>query len=375
MLYREPAKHRRVAFFASHMRLNKEGTMRRRMIAQVSCGLVMAFALTLGLGGNGYAQSKTVELKLATFVPNTGVEYRGVLDVWAKQVEKATDGRVKVRIYPSESLAKQKDIYDNVVTGFADLGNFNQWASPGRFPLSDVIEMPLSPWSNDVRQANFVLQKLYDEGYIKDDYKDVKMINLHNITPYFIHSTKKPVRKLEDFKGIKIAAPGTVAQMVTTAMGATPINVPAPELYLALQRGVVDCTFWSWTGLNTFNLHELTKYHTMVGINISAFAIVMNKDKWNSLSPTDQKAIDGVSGLSLARVAGKAWYEEDLASIEKARKMPGVEIIQLPESELQRWRDQVQPIRDKWVQTLESKGMPAKKIVDAAYRIAKEYKE
>jgi TRAP-type C4-dicarboxylate transport system substrate-binding protein len=357
------------------MHPNKEGKMRKGVLAQLCCGLFIALVLTLVLSGDGYPQPKTVELKLATFVPNTGVEYRGVLDAWAKMVEKNTDGRVKVRIYPSEALAKQKDIYDNVLSGFADLGNFNQWASPGRFPLSDVIEMPLSPWSSDVRIANFVLQKLYDEGYIKDDYKDVKMINLHNITPYFIHSTKKPIRKLEDFKGMKIAAPGTVAQMVTAAMGATPINVPAPELYLALQRGVVDCTYWSWTGLNTFNLHELTKYHTMVGINISAWALVMNKEKWNSLSPTDQKIIDGVSGLNLAKVAGKAWYEEDLASIEKARKMPGVEIIQLPESELQRWRTQVQPIQEKWIQTMESKGMPGRKIVDAANRIAKEYKE
>jgi len=344
-------------------------------VARFCFGLLVALLLAVAFSSNSSAQSKTIELKLATFVPNTGVEYKGVLDPWAKLVETSTNGRVKVRIYPSEALAKQKDIYDNVSTGFADLGNFNQWASPGRFPLSDVIELPLSPWSSDVRHANFVLQKLYDEGYIKDDYKDVKVINLHNITPYFIHSTKKPIRKLEDFKGVKIAAPGTVAQMVTTAMGATPINVPAPELYLALQRGVVDCTFWSWTGLNTFNLHELTKYHTTVGINISAFALVMNKDKWNSLSPEDQKIIDGISGLSLARVAGKAWWDEDLASIEKARKMAGVEIIQLPDSELQRWRNQVQPIRDKWIQSMEAKGMPAKKIVDAAYRIAKEYKE
>jgi TRAP-type transport system periplasmic protein len=349
--------------------------MRKSIVAQLLCGLLVTLVLTLALGREVYSQPKTVELKLATFVPTTGVEYRGVLDAWAKMVEKNTDGRVKVRIYASEALAKQKDIYDNVVTGFADLGNFNQWASPGRFPLSDVIEMPLSPWSSDVRHANFVLQKLYDEGFIKDDYKDVKMINLHNITPYFIHSTKKPIRRLEDFKGMKIAAPGTVAQLVTTALGATPINVPAPELYLALQRGVVDCTFWSWTGLNTFNLHELTKYHTAVGINISAFALVMNKDKWNSLSPSDQKIIDDVSGLSLAKVAGKAWWEEDMMSVDKAKKMAGVEIIQLPENELQRWRTQVQPIRDKWIQTMESKGMPGKKIVDAANRIAKEYKE
>jgi TRAP-type C4-dicarboxylate transport system substrate-binding protein len=349
--------------------------MNKKKIARFCLSLILTLVLTTLLWQEAYSQPKIVELKLATFVPTTGVEYKGVLDAWAKMVEKNTDGRIKVRIYASEALAKQKDIYDNVISGFADLGNFNQWASPGRFPLSDIIEMPLSPWSSDVRYANFVLQKLYDEGYIKEDYKDVKMINLHNITPYFIHSTKKPIRKLEDFKGIKIAAPGTIAQMVAAALGATPINIPAPELYLALQRGVVDCTFWSWTGLNTFNLHELTKYHTWVGINISAFALVMNKEKWNSLPPSDQKIIDGVSGLFLAKLAGKAWYEEDMSSVEKAKKMPGVEIIQLPENELQRWRVEVQPIRDKWVQNMESKGLPGKKLVDAAMRISKEYKE
>ena len=349
--------------------------MNRTTIIRLFCSLLIMLVATTLLCKEIYSQPKTVELKLATFVPTTGVEYKGVLDAWAKMVEKNTSGRVKVRIYPSEALAKQKDIYDNVISGFADLGNFNQWASPGRFPLSDVIEMPLSPWSSDVRHANFVLQKLYDEGYIKDDYKQVKMIALHNITPYFIHSTKKPIRKLEDFKGIKIAAPGTIAQMVTAALGATPINVPAPELYLALQRGVVDCTIWSWTGLNTFNLHELTKYHTWVGVNISAFAIVMNREKWNSFSPADQNIIDGVSGLFLAKLAGKAWYEEDMSSVEKAKKMAGVEIIRLPEEELQRWRVEVQPIRDKWIQNMESKGLPGKQLVDAAMRISKEYKE
>jgi TRAP-type C4-dicarboxylate transport system substrate-binding protein len=349
--------------------------MNKKIIIRLFCSLLITLVVTPLLCKEIYSQTKTVELKLATFVPTTGVEYKGVLDAWAKMVEKNTNGRVKVRIYASEALAKQRDIYDNVISGFADLGNFNQWASPGRFPLSDVIEMPFSPWSSDVRHANFVLQKLYDEGYIKEDYKDVKMIALHNITPYFIHSTKKPIRKLEDFKGIKVAAPGTIAQMVTAALGGTPINVPAPELYLALQRGVVDSTIWSWTGLNTFNLHELTKYHTWVGVNISAFAIVMNKEKWNSLSPADQNIIDGVSGLFLAKLAGQAWYEEDMSSVEKARKMPGVEIIQLPEAELQRWRVEVQPIRDKWIQNMESKGLPGKKLVDAAMRISKEYKE
>ncbi len=338
-------------------------------------GLLISLVLTVCLSAETFSQPKTIELKLATFVPTTGVEYKGVLEVWAKMVEKGTNGRVKVRIYASEALAKAKDIYDNVVSGFADVGNFNQWMSPGRFPRSDVIEMPLSPWSGDVRIANFVLQKLYDEGYIKDDYKDVKMICLHNITPYFLHMTKTPVRKLEDFSGLKLASPGIIAQMVATAMGATPINVPAPELYLSLQRGVVDGTFWSWTGLNTFNLHELTKYHTWVGVNPSAFTLVMNREKWNSLSQADQNAIDGVSGLYLTRLAGKAWYEEDMSSVEKAKKKPGVEIIQLPENEYQRWRARVQPITDKWIQNMESKGFPGKKLYDAALRIAKEYKE
>jgi TRAP-type C4-dicarboxylate transport system substrate-binding protein len=303
------------------------------------------------------AQEKVVTLKFAHFVtPMHGVSIS--LDQWGKEVEKRTNGRVKVIMYPAGTLAPASQIYDAVNKGIADIGYAFISYTQGRFPVTEVIGLPLGYKSAIVatRMANEYLKKFKPKEF---DAVQVMWLQAHG--PGFVN-TKKPVNKLEDMKGMKMRSTG-VSTKIAHALGAAPVGMPMSESYDALSRGIAEGIFCPIESLEGWKLGEVVSYTTEdFGAAYSDCAyIIMNKDKWNAL-PADVKQIIKKLNAEWLEKDGKMWDDLDKNAREFVVKR-GNKIITLSKEENARWAEKVRPLLDEYVKNTKAKGLPGDEVL------------
>jgi len=284
------------------------------------------------------AQAEPIKLTYSIFFPPTHAQAIAAMD-FAKEIEKRTNGKVQITAFPGGTLTKAPMVYDGVVKGISDLGNSCFAYTRGRFPVMEVVDLPMGYASGAV--ATKVANDFAKSANPKE-LQDVKVLYVHAHGPGLLH-TKKPVRTLEDLKGMKIRATGLSAKVVE-ALGAVPVAMDQGGTYEALQKGVVEGTFGPIEVLKGWKQGEVIKYTTncpVVGYTTAMF-VVMNKDKWNAL-PDDVKKIIDETAEEWVAVHGKAWDAAD----EEGRKFTlglGNEIINLSDEENAKWRKAVEPI-------------------------------
>jgi len=336
--------------------------------------LVFVWVATLFMAAHAQPASKQapIELKFAHYSPPGHPMIEGIAAPWSKMLEEKTKGKLKVTIYPAETLCKMADTYDAVVSGIADIGYGLTQITPGRFPLSMVMTIPFSPWTSSSALASQVAQKLYVEGKIAKEWSDVKLLFIYTTPPSTIFLTK-PIRTLKDAKGTKIVMYAHTAEGEgLEAIGFTPVTLPTPEVYLGLQRGVVEGTTLTWESCAGRKIYEVAKYALDLKMCTVPFYYVMNLKKWNSLPPDVKEVLNSVNGMWGARFAG-----ETVDAFNQRAKtnvvVPALkELIDLPPDELERWHKVAATGRDWWIAGVEKKGLPGKEIYDAAVRITKE---
>jgi TRAP-type C4-dicarboxylate transport system substrate-binding protein len=276
-----------------------------------------------------------------------------IADQWCKEVEKRTNGRVKVTYFPGGTLIPAAQTYDGVVKGIADIGFSVLGYTRGKFPMMAVIDLPLGYKSGT--QATALINAYYKKFKPKE-LDEVQVMYLHGHGPALIH-TKKPVYKLEDLKGMKIRAQGTVVPIVQ-ALGAAPVGATMPETYDALRTGVVEGSVAPYEALQGFKWGEVVSATTesySCAYSAGMF-IVMNKAKWNSLPPDIQKIIEQINEEWSVK-QGKTWDEIDKAGQDFVVKR-GNKIIKLSTEESARWAAAVKPVIDEYVAGLKAKGLP-----------------
>ncbi|MBW1988764.1 MAG: TRAP transporter substrate-binding protein [Deltaproteobacteria bacterium] len=309
------------------------------------------------------AAADTVELTFSIFFPPTHAQAKAA-EAWAREVEKRTDGKVKITTFPGGTLTKAPQVYDGVVHGISDIGNSCFAYTRGRFPVMAAVDLPMGYPNGKVASqvANAFAHKM-----AADELSDVKLLYVHAHGPGLLH-TVKPVRTLEDLKGMKIRATGLSAKVVE-ALGAVPVAMPQPETYGALKKGVVEGTFGPIEVLKGWKQAEVVNYTTEcygVGYTTAMF-IVMNKDKWNKLPEDVQKVMDEVSAEWVA-VHGAAWDEADAAGREHTLA-EGNEIITLSDEENARWKEAVQPVIDDYIKSQEN----GRALVDEVKSLIEKY--
>jgi TRAP-type transport system periplasmic protein len=293
---------------------------------------------------------------------------------WAKKVEEVTKGQVKVQIYPSQTLAKGPECWDAVRDGIADMAWFAGGQHPGRMPYMDVITLP--GLFKTAEKGSEIIWKLYEKfPSIQKELADNQVIILHTINPFNILTSKKPVKTLEDLKGLKIR---TVAGQPTEQLkllGATTILLPMPDCFEALDKGVVDGMLAPMEPIPGYKLYEVTKYIAEAPIAANYFTVVMNKKRWSQLSKENQAAIMGISGLEGSKWFGKNFADTATEGVPQIAKQAGYQmtVYSLPEAERQRWIEvSGKPLWEAWVKGCESKGLnEARKILDTALEFAK----
>lgn len=277
---------------------------------------------------------------------------------WAKEIEKRTNGAVKITMFPGGTLTPADKCYDGVVKGISDIGMSVLGYTRGRFPLTEVIDLPLG-YKNGLAATKLI--NIYYQKFKPKELDDVKVMYLHAHGPGILN-TKTPVKSLEDLKGMKIVCHGLSAKVVG-ALGGTPVAMPMPERYDALQKGVAEGAVNPIEALKGWKLGEVIKYTTenFGSAYSTSFFVVMNKEKWNSLPPDVQKTIESVNQEWIVKT-GQGWDEIDKEGREFTLSR-GNQIIPLSKEEDEKWAKLVRPILDEYVGNMKSKNLPGEEAL------------
>jgi len=326
--------------------------MRRwKLVALFLCLLITGFCF---LTSSAFAQTK---LNYSIFFPAPH-KHSVLATEWAKEIEKRTNGRVIITMHYGGTLTPAPQVYDGVMRGLSDVGMSVCGYTRGRFPLTEVVELPLG------HRSGWAVTKVINEYLNKfkpKEFDDVKMMYMHAHDPGLLHS-KKPVNKLEDLKGMKIRAFGAVTKIVT-ALGGAPVSMAMGETYEALSRGVVEGSIapyealqgWKWGEVVKFTVEAPAMYYS------SAFFIAMNKDKWNALPPDIQKIIEQVN-VEWVEKHGKAWDEIGKAGKDFTIKL-GNQIVKVSADENRKWERALKPLYDEYVKSMKDKGLPGDEVL------------
>jgi TRAP-type C4-dicarboxylate transport system substrate-binding protein len=330
--------------------------MKRNLVVAAA----VVFLLGLMTGSHAFAQAKTVQLKLSTFFPPSH-EHAKITAEWCKEVEKRTQGRVKARQYAGGTLTPATQTYDSVVQGVVDMGTVVLGYTMGKFPLTEVLDYPLG-YRSGVQASR--LMNAYYAKFKPKELDEVKVMYFHGQTPGILH-TKKPVYKLEDLKGLKIRTYGSNATMIKL-LGGTPVAMPMGDAYDAISRGVCDGLAGAYEILEGWKLGEVIKYTTEnYGVAYTAtFLLAMNKNKWNSLSPEDQKIIEEINKEYLEKQI-KVWEAID-ESGKKYNAKRGNKVITLSAEENARWAAKIEPLFVDYVKNMKAKGLPGDEVLKFA---------
>ncbi|MGH8680131.1 MAG: TRAP transporter substrate-binding protein [Burkholderiales bacterium] len=328
--------------------------------ARIPVALVLGAAALSGFTTTSQAQ----ELRFSTFVPPVHVIYREVITPWAADVAKATNGEVKVTLYPSLQLGgKPPELVRQVVEGVVDVVfTLPGYTSPA-FPRTQMIELPgLKP---DGPAATNMMWDLFDP-YLLPEYEGTKVIALWGAEDAGLMSRSKPIRSLDDIKGLRLRAPSAAQAKQIEVMGGVPVAMPITQVYQSLERGVVDGAMLPFSTIPDFRLGEVAKSYTIAGplFGRSSFLIAMNRKKWDSLSASSRAAIDRLSGRSLSLKATEVYLKRSHQGIDSVRGKG--EVIELSRAEQQRIGAVLKPIVAEWIKESEAKGIPARDMLRKA---------
>lgn len=304
------------------------------------------------------------ELRLSTFVPPVHVIAREIITPWMAEVEKATGGEVKPKLYPSMQLGgSPPGLFRQAAEGVVDMVfTLPGYTSPA-FPRTQMVELP--GLSADGHAATDLLWNLLDP-YLRPEYQGVKVIALWAAEDAGLMSRSKPIRSLEDIKGMRMRSPSAAQAKQLEVMGATPIAMPITELYPGLERGVIDGAMVPFSTILDFRLGEVARAYTIPGplFGRSSFLIAMNQKKFDSLSPKARDAIDKLSGRALSQKATDVYLKRSQEGVASVRGK--AEVIEFSKAEQEKIAKVLRPIVDEWVKDAEAKGIPAKKMLGVA---------
>lgn len=320
--------------------------------------MMSGLVVFLFLSSPAFADSKPIKLSYSIFFPPSHGQCKAG-EAWAKEVEKRTQGRVVINVYPGGTLTKANNCYDGVVTGISDIGMSCFAYTRGRFPVMEAADLPLG-YPNGLAATRAV--NAYYDKLTPKELSDVKVLYLHAHGPGLLH-TKKPVSSLDDLSRMKIRSTGLSAKVVE-ALGGVPVAMDQGSTYEALQKGVVEGTIGPVEVLKGWRQGEVIKSTTdcnVVGYTTTMF-VVMNKDRWNALPQDIQTIMDQVS-KEWIDVHGKEWDEGDKLGLEYSKSL-GNDVIALSADQEAAWEKAVEPVIADYEKTVGEKGIDGKACVD-----------
>jgi TRAP-type C4-dicarboxylate transport system substrate-binding protein len=345
------------------LRKRREGKMKKSVLVVI----VFLILFTMVLGSKAWALNIRFNV---VYTPKHPLS-REAFNPWAKKVSEVTGGRVKVSMFYSSALFKPKQAYDAVSSRVADMGFVLPTYARNRFLIGGVMDLPMVADEKALNNSE-VLWKLYQSfPDIRKEFSDVKVLWTYMNPAFQLHFTKKQVRNLGEIKDTVVSAGGTVNARIMKSLGAAVESIPMHEVYLALQKGVVEGCFLPYAPLRSHRMADLLHSHTNANLMAVAFYVAINKDVWGQISPEDQKAIEKISGIEAARHFGSV-FDKYQVKDTKWMAQKGDKFFTLDPAERDRWAKRVIPIREEWVNDANARGAPARRILDTALKLMAE---
>ncbi len=344
-----------------------------RSISRYLFVLSLCATLMIPISTTAWAQEK-FDLKFACEYVDRHPTSINAFIPWIKKMEELSKGRLQIQFYNPNAICPATQVFPSTVAGAVDIGASGTIWAPGKFNLAEVNEQPFL--FNGAEAASITLWELYKRyPEWREEYKEVKMLWQWASALFQLHTVKKPVRTLEDIKGLKVISWSVSSNNLLKALGANPIDGKPTDTYLALERGMADGVLCPLAPLRSFKISDAAKHHTIINLNASGFWAGMNQAKWNSLPPDLQKIIEDSVGDKMAQLSGKT-LDEGAIQDSKWMKENKHNFYMLSPAEKGKWQEKVRPITDEWLKKMEQKGYKnVREIYATAVSLGKQYSE
>ena len=331
-----------------------------RFLRRLSATLLIA-ALPLM---SGSANAETYELKVSHFLPPNHTINKELLR-WADELKQKSGGRLVLSVFPASQMGPLPRQYDLARTGVADISFFLHGATPGRFKLTEVAQLPFTFWKGNEpvsnSQGSYEVSQLIPE--FAKEHQGVHILYMLALTTGGLYFNKATVRTPADLKGLRIRHNGPLAAATLKAWGATPVAVLPAEVPDAMQKGTIDGVVFNYEVSESFKMASVVKTVTEIMPTAATFALVMNNDSYNKLPADLRKLIDDTTGPEAAKRVG-ALYDAANAHGKAYMLKGGVTVTPVTPAAYKQFDDLVAPVTNEWIKKLDSEGLPAKKIHD-----------
>jgi TRAP-type C4-dicarboxylate transport system substrate-binding protein len=329
----------------------------RRGFVGLGLAAVLA-AAAMALAPPSLAQDKEVQLKLSLWIPPAHPLVPSV-QAWAADIEKASNGTIKSTVFPSEQLGKAFDHYDMARDGIADFTYVNPGYQPGRFPIIAAGELPFL--MGDAKGGSGAFDAWYRK-YASSEMKDVHFCLALVHDPGTFHSHKK-ILVPGDLKGLKVRpADATIGQFMIL-LGATNVQASAPEVRDVLSRRVADAVTFPWGSIVLFGIDKVVNFHMDAALYVTTFVWVMNRSKYDEMSPAQKKVIDDHCTTEWAVKVASPWADFEADGRPKIKAETGHEVYSLTPAQLDEWRKAAAPLQDKWAENVRKAGADPDKVM------------
>lgn len=320
--------------------------------------------------------AQTVTLKFSHFIGSNHNFHKGVAEHWCNAIDKDSGGKLKCQIYPALQLGGTPAMLpDQVKNGVADVA----WTSPsfatGRFPRTEALELPFSLPPSSMGGTRAMWE--YTQKFGMEDYKDFKVLAMFSGSNVVISTATKPVLSMADLKGLKLRSPSRYASMFLSGLGGTPVNMPVAQVTEGIAKGVIDGAMAPWEVLPAVKIDEVTKYHmegqtNQPGFTQTPFVILMNKARYEGLTPELKAVIDKNSGLVLSEVAAKVWDDGSEAAKKKLAAQ-GNKILTIKDVDYNAMKKATVAVETDWVKQATDRGLDGAKLAAEVHTIGQKY--
>ena len=341
--------------------------------AKVKVGRLIVCLMVLFAVGGAFQDvlfaSSVKELIGETWTPPLSLPAAEIGPNYIKEFEKVTGGAIKFKWHTGSPFGPPAELYNRLVQGLIDFGQFTAGYTPGLFPFTVMCELPIYFVSEESLTEAII--DLYRKGYFDKEYGEIKVFALYSIGPYQLWTNKK-LTKVSDLKGQRIRCPSPVFVEATKALGGVPVSLPASEIFTALEKGIIDAT-WACGNMGTaFKLADICKYVIMTNIGTTTQTWAFNKKVYEKLPDSFKKYIEAnFEKFSLMGAQIFREGNEGKLGFGYAREK-GVEMIFWSEEEIKKMKEMLSPVFKNWVEENEKKKLPAKKaLVELYYSLEK----
>lgn len=339
---------------------------------------IWACAATLTLGfaiASTPVAAQEVTLRVHSFLPPVANPMKHWVTPWAQKIEKESNGRIKVQVFPSMQLGgRPEQMLTQVRDGVVDVAWTLPGFTPGVMPKLEIFELPFLHRST---KATVMALQDYIEKYMKKEFEPYHVLLVH-CHAGALFMTKEPINKVEDFKGMKLRAYSRTNSWILEALGAAPLQVALPELAPMLSKGTVNGSILPYEIAPAVKMQDLTDYFTTLAppqprLSTAIFTFLMNKQKYESLPADLKKVIDNNSGRNIAAQAIEVWDRIELDGEKVMHSKPKNKFVSLSAEETAKFKTMVQPVFDRFKKLLDEGGDDGAKILAEAEALEEKY--